>query len=278
MIYLAYDGSLNGDWISRYGIRLATNSAEKKLTVIHIQDGSISTTRLAEKISKIERECAAQEVELRLEILPLKKNVYQSLLKGIPPGRESFVVCGTRIRSRRQAFLLGTISEKLLKYHAFNVLAVRVVQPGLLANPGSFLIPLAGHPRGFQSAWPFFMLFLPGVEKVYLLRVMKVSSFRFYECSPKRIQGLRKKGLKYLSAVIQDIKEEIRSARFKIEPRVVISHDWPMEILVQSGKLKTRMILLGASERTRLGRALYINSLERVLRGTPCDVGIYRGI
>ena len=36
MIYLAYDGSLNGDWISRYGIRLATNSAEKKLTVIHI--------------------------------------------------------------------------------------------------------------------------------------------------------------------------------------------------------------------------------------------------
>ena len=130
MIYLAYDGSLNGDWISRYGIRLATNSAEKKLTVIHIQDGSISPTRLAEKIGKIERECAAQEVKLRLEILPLKKNVYQSLLKGIPPGRESFVVCGTRIRSRRQAFLLGTISEKLLKYHAFNVLAVRVVQPG----------------------------------------------------------------------------------------------------------------------------------------------------
>ena len=173
---------------------------------------------------------------------------------------------------------MGTISEKLLKHHPFNVLAVRVVQPGLLANPGSFLIPLAGHPRGFQSAWPFFRLFLPGVEKVYLLRVMKVGSFPFYECHPKRMHGLRRKGLKYLSAVIQDIKEEIESATFQIEPRVVICHDWPMEILIQSGKLKTRMILLGASERTRLGRALYINSLERVLRGTPCDVGIYRGI
>jgi nucleotide-binding universal stress UspA family protein len=260
MIYLAYDGSLNGDWISRYGIRLATHTAEKRLTLIHIQDGSVSPTRLAEKISKIERECTAQGIELRPEILPLKKNVYQSLLKAIPYGRESFVVCGTRVRSKRQAFLSGTISEKLLTYCAFNVLAVRVVQPGLLANPGSFLIPLAGHPRGFQSAWPFF------------------SSVRFYESSPKRIQLLRKKGLKYLSAVIQDIKQGRGSATFRIEPRVVISDDWPMEILVQSGKLKTRMILLGASERTRLGRAVYTNSLERVLRGTPCDMGIYRGI
>jgi nucleotide-binding universal stress UspA family protein len=278
MIYLAYDGSLNGDWISRYGIRLATHTAEKKLTLIHIRDGSVSPTRLAEKIGKIERECTAQGIGLRPEILPLKKNVYQSLLKAIPHGRESFVVCGTRVRSKRQAFLSGTISEKLLTYCAFNVLAVRVVQPGLLANPGSFLIPLAGHPRGFQSAWPFFRLFLPGVEEVYLLRVMNVSSFRFYESSPKRIQLLRKKGLKYLSAVIQDIKQGSGSATFRIEPRVVISDDWPMEILVQSGKLKTRMILLGASERTRLGRAVYANSLERVLRGTPCDMGIYRGI
>ena len=278
MIYLAYDGSLNGDWISRYGIRLATHTAEKTLTLIHIRDGSVSPTKLAERISKIEAECAAQGVELRPEILPVKKNVYQSLLRAVPHNRESFVVCGTRIRSKRQAFLLGTISEKLLRYCAFNVLAVRVVQPGLLANPGSFLIPLAGHPRGFQSAWPFFRLFLPGVEKIYLLRVMKVSSFRFYESSPKRIKRLRKKGFKYLSAVIQDIKQGIGSATIQIEPRVVISHDWPMEILVQSGKLRTRMILLGASERTRLGRALYTNSLERLLRGTPCDVGIYRGI
>ena len=278
MIYIAYDGSLNGDWISRYGIRLATHTAKKKLTLIHIQDDSVSPLRLAEKISRIERECTAQGVELRSEILPLRKNVYQSVLKAIPHDRESFVVCGMRIRSKRQAFLRGTISEKLLTYRAFNVLAVRVVQPGLLANPGSFLIPLAGHPRGFQSAWPFFRLFLPGVEKVYLLRVMKVSSFRFYKSSPKRTQQLRKKGLKYLSAVIQDIKQGIGPATFRIEPRVIISDDWPMEILVQSSKLRTRMTLLGASERTRLGRSLYINSLERILRGSPCDVGIYRGI
>ena len=278
MIYFAYDGSLNGDWVSRYGIRLAAHTAEKKLTLVHIQDGSVSPVQVVEKISKIEQECSAQGIELCRKILPLKKNVCQSLLNAIPYGSESFVVCGTRIRSKRQAFLSGTISEKLLESNKFNVLAVRVVQPGLLANPRRFLIPLAGHPRGFKSAWPFFKLFLPEVEEVYLLRVMNVSSFQLLHFSLHRMQELRKKGLKYLADVIQDIKQECGSDSFRVDYRVVVSNDWSREILVHGSKLKTRMILLGASERTRLGRTVYGNSLERVLRGTPCDMGIYRGI
>jgi nucleotide-binding universal stress UspA family protein len=278
MIYFVYDGSLNGDWVSRYGIRLATHTAEKKLTLVHIQDGSVSPVQVLEKIGNIEQECSAQGIELIRKILPLKKNVFQSLLNAIPHGSESFVVCGTRVRSKRQAFLSGTISEKLLESNKFNVLAVRVVQPGLLANPRKFLIPLAGHPRGFKSAWPFFKLFLPEVEEVYLLRVMNVSSFQLLHFSSHHMQVLRKKGLKYLAAVIQDIKQRCGAEIFRLDYRVVVSNDWPREVLVHGCKLKTHMILLGASERTRLGRAVYANSLERVLCGTPCDMGIYKGI
>jgi nucleotide-binding universal stress UspA family protein len=84
--------------------------------------------------------------------------------------------------------------------------------------------------------------------------------------------------LKYLGVVTQDIKQGCDSSRFRLDCRVVVSNDWPREILVHSNKLKARMILLGASERTRLGRAIYTNSLERVLRQTPCDMGIYKGI
>lgn len=278
MIYFTYDGSLNGDWVSRYGIRLATHTAEKKLTLVHIQDGGISPVKIDEKIGNIEQESSAQGIELSRKIIPLKKNVYQSLLNAIPHGSESFVVCGTRIRSKRKAFLSGTISEKLLKSDKFNVLAVRVVQPGLLANPRKFLIPLAGHPRGFKSAWPFFKLFLPEVYEVYLLRVMNVSSFQLLHLSPHRMKVLRKKGLKYLAGVIQEIKKDCGNADFRLDYRVVLSNDWPREIQIHSSKLKTRIILLGASERTLLGRNVYGNSLERVLRGTPCDMGIYRGL
>ncbi|MCD6199761.1 MAG: universal stress protein, partial [Deltaproteobacteria bacterium] len=277
MIYLAYDGSLNCDWVSLYGIRLASHTPEKRLTLVHIQDGSVSSVRVAEKIEKIERKCSVQGIELYREILPLKKNVCQSLLEAIPYGRDNFAVCGTRIRPKRQAFLSGTISEELFRHNKFNVLAVRVVQPGLLANPGKFLIPLAGHPRGFQSAWPFFRLFLPEVEEVYLLRVMTVSSFQLHQIFGQRIQVLRKKGLKYLGTVMQNIKQGCGSARFRLDCRVVVSNDWPREILVHSSKLKAHMILLGASERTRLGHTVCANSLERILRGTPCDIGIYRG-
>jgi nucleotide-binding universal stress UspA family protein len=278
MIYLAYDGSLNGDWVSRYSVCLATHTSEKKLTLVHIEDGSVSSARVLEKIRRIEQDCNACGVALSLEMHPLRKSVFQTLLNAIPHGRESFVVCGTRIRSRRQSFLSGTISEKLLRYNHFNVLAIRVVQPGLLGNPGKFLIPLAGHPRGFQSAWPFFRLFLPEVKEVYLLRVMIVSSLWLRQLSLQHAHALREKGLRYLCDVIEDIKQRCAPTKFWLDSRVVLSDDWPREILVHSSKLKARMILLGASERTLLARTLHANPLERVLRGTPCDTGIYRGI
>jgi len=39
------------------------------------------------------------------------------------------------------------------------------------------------------------------------------------------------------------------------------------------------MILLGASERTLPARLLYYeNALERMLKRTPCDMAIYRGL
>jgi nucleotide-binding universal stress UspA family protein len=278
MIYLAYDGSLNGDWVSRYSVRLATHTPEKKLTLVHVEDGIVSPARVHEKIRRIEQDCNARGVALSHEMLPLRRNVFQTLLNAIPHGRQSFVVCGTRMRSKKQAFLSGTISEKLLRYNKFNVLAIRVVQPGLLGNPGKFLIPLAGHPRGFRSAWPFFRLFLPEVEEVYLLRVMIVSSLWLRQLSPQHARALREQGLRYLRDVIEDMRQGCAPTRFWLDSRVVLSDDWPREILVHSSKLKARMILLGASERTLLERTIHGNSLERVLRGTPCDMGIYRGI
>jgi nucleotide-binding universal stress UspA family protein len=37
-------------------------------------------------------------------------------------------------------------------------------------------------------------------------------------------------------------------------------------------------VLLGATERALGHRLLHGDALERVLRGTPCDVGIYRSV
>lgn len=280
MIYLAYDGSLNGDWVSRYAIRMASHSPQKKLVLVHILDGSIPADQLKMKIKAVEAECRARHVELISKIHHMiKQDVFHSLIQFLPEGKETICVCGTRVRFKRKGYLSGTISAKLLRYHKLNVLAIRVVQPGILGNAKHFLLPLAGHYRKLQSVLPFFRLLAPDIQEVYLLRVMAVSAFRFRNLSMKHRHSLLRIGRAYLNEVVGEITQEFAPLPFYLDTRVVISEDWPKEILIHANHLKVRMILMGASERTLPARVLYYdNALEQVLRQTSCDVGIYRSL
>jgi len=276
MVFLAYDGSLNGDWVARYAIRFAAHDAERMLTLVHIQDESLDAAGLERKLEHLRRECLAQGVELFPQLLPLTRSVVHSLLPAVPSGGDNLLVCGTRVRSARKPFLAGTVTEQLLRHAPFPVLAVRVVQPGLLGVPRNLLLPLAGHPRGFAAAWPFFRRFLPDVETVHLLRGMVVSSFRLRQLSREQLHALRERGVRYLAAVTEEILHRRGDSAFRLDSRIVVCDDWPHEILVHASRLQTRILLLGASERSKLYRLLHRDTLEQVLRGTPCDVGIYR--
>jgi nucleotide-binding universal stress UspA family protein len=48
-------------------------------------------------------------------------------------------------------------------------------------------------------------------------------------------------------------------------------------VLVEASRLKSQLLLLGASERSLAHRVVHGQVLERILRDAPCDVGIYRG-
>jgi len=276
MVSLAYDGSLNGDWVSRYAIRFAAHSPERTLNLLHVLDGKVPEAELERKIEHLRRECLGQGVELFPQFLPLAHGVFRSLVQMIPTGAESLVVCGTRVRSTRKPFLSGTVAEQLLRHGAFPVLAVRVVQPGLLGIPRELLIPLAGHPRGLTAVWPFFRLFLPDLDSVHLLRGMVVSTLHLRRLSARELQALREQGVRYLASVLNELRQRLGETDFHLDSRIIVCDDWVREILVHASKLKSRLILLGVSERTRWHRALHGDALERVLRGTPCDVGIYR--
>jgi len=278
MIYLAYDGSINSDWVARYAIRLASWAPEKKLVLLHIQDGEIPAARLASKIDTIAQVCRDRQVAFSSESQRLKRDVFHSLSALLPVGEEHVCVCGTRIHSRRKGLLSGTVSAKLLQSHKLPVLALRVVQPGILGNARHLLMPLSGHPRKFQSALPFFRLLAPDLQVVYLLRVMDVSTITYRRLSADRAQDLRAAGRRYLLEVAEDIKREYAAPTFSLDTRVVVSDDWAKEIIIHAGKLKTRLIMVGASEKTLPARFIYGNPLEEILRQAPCDVGIYRGL
>lgn len=278
-IYLAYDGSINADWISRYAIQMAATLHRRKIVVIHIRDGSSAYPAIERKLTKIAAECEELGIECQNVIHPLEKNVSSSLLRVIPSGEHSYCLCGARIASRGRGFLAGTVAERLLRSKKFNVMAIRVVSPGLLGCPKTLLFPLAGHPRGFEAAMPFLRMFSFPLVRLHLLRVMNVNPFHFRYIAAEAVQKKLAEGRKYLGRIMSEIREEISEANrphLHLDRHVVLSDDWAKEILIQAGRVRASMILLGASDRNLPSRFFYGNKFEQILRNAPCDVGIYR--
>jgi nucleotide-binding universal stress UspA family protein len=277
-IYLAYDGSINADWVARYALRITCTVPDRRLRLVHIHDGTISGEKLAAKLERIGAECRAMEVELSVSTVSLQGDVLTTLMATIPMGPEVYCLCGARATSREKGFLAGTVSQRLLRARRFNTLAVRVVNPGQLGCPANVMFPLAGHPRKFMAAMPFLRMLAPCVKKVILLRIMTVNPLFFRYLSAARARTLLREGAGYVREVMGDIAHEMDAGSFHVDDHVLISDDWVKEILIQAGKTRAGLILLGASDRFLQSRFFYGNKIEQILRHTPCDVGIYRKI
>lgn len=277
-IYLAYDGSINADWVARYAIRLSSSTPQKKLTLIHIQDYTTIAERLTDKLQHIQHECQVLEVELKVSLLPLQGDVFSTLLAVIPSGNDVYCVCGARATSRGKGFLAGTVSQKLLRARKFNTLAMRVVNPGMLGCPGNVMFPLAGHPQKFRAAMPFLLMLAPCINKLTLLRIMTVNSLFFRYLSARKARKILREGTGYVHDIMQEIILEASPLHFRIDDQVLISDDWPKEILIQAAKVQAGLLLLGASDRFLQSRFYYGNKIEQILRHAPCDIGIYRKI
>lgn len=277
-IYLAYDGSINADWVSRYAIHMASNAPEKKCTLLHILDGITPEKKILSGIDIIEHECRVHRVEFEKKILPMSQNVLRTLVQAIPEGEGSYCICGARITSRGKGFLAGTISEKLLRCKKFNVLAIRVVNPGLLGSPRKLLFPLAGHPRGFKAAMPFLMMLAPRIQKLHILRIIHMNPFRFRYISTAKARTASNEGKAYVKKVLEEIERRTGEYDLDMDGDVVLAVNWAKEILVHANKVRAGMILLGATDRTLPSRFFYGNKIEQILKKTPCDVGMYRKI
>lgn len=147
MLHFAYDGSIHGDWVAFYAIRVAARMHDRTLRLLHVTEGGRGSEAVFQRVDTIAGFCHNAGVQLSTEFLEQREDVTAAL----PRGRDTFVLSGTRSRSRRGGFLAGTVAEKLLNARQFQALAVRVVQPGLLGWPRDVLVPVAGHPQGFRG-------------------------------------------------------------------------------------------------------------------------------
>jgi len=277
MIILAHDGSLYGDWVARYALRFAAAETDRTLLLLHVLDGRIDPPLAESRFKALASEAEETAITVHSELLPVGKSVYRTLRQAIPLDPEALLVCGTRVKPRRQAFLAGSVAEPLLRTHQCPVLAVRVVQPGLLGLPHDLLLPLAGHQAGLDRLWPVFRRLAPQLRKAYFLQAIQVTQLAQAHASLGRKAQLHQNGELYLDRLIAELETRITDPSFSVERRVLLTGDWAHQVLVEGSRLKAQMLLLGASERSLAQRVFHGQVLERILRETPCDVGIYRG-
>lgn len=277
MIILAHDGSLYGDWVARYAIRFATTEADRKLLLLHVRDGRIDASVAAARLARLAAECATVAVTCHQELLPLGHSVHRTLRQAVPHDPDALLVCGTRVKPRRQAFLSGSVAELLLRSHQCPVLALRVVQPGLLGLPHALLLPLAGHADGYARLAPILRRFAPQLRRLTFVHILPVGAVARQHLSPARHDQLLQGGHRFLEQVDAELAAALGSCRFAIDRQVLLAADPPHQILVEASRLKAQMLLLGASERSLAHRVFHGQALERILHDAPCDVGIYRG-
>ena len=277
MIILAHDGSLYGDWVARYALRFAAADSDRKILLLHVRDGRIESAVAADRFARLVQTAEALAVTCHVELLPLGTSVYRTLCQAIPAEPTALLVCGTRVKPRRQAFLAGSVAEPLLRTHRCPVLALRVVQPGLLGLPHDLLLPFAGHGDGLARIWPILRRLAPQLRRISLLHAIPISQLGQAHLPPERLARLRLVGERYLERITDELRAEIGETSLILERRVPVTSDWAHQVLVEASRLQAQMLLLGASERSLAHRVLHGQALERILRETPCDVGIYRG-
>ena len=277
MIYLAYDGSTNGDWVARYGVTLASHAPDRHLEVIHVDTGEVPRSRLDEKLALLAIECGTAGVALETAVVPPAGDVFRTLVEHVAAGAENFLICGARATANGKGYLSGTTAERLLDQHRSNVMVIRVLQPGLLGAPHQFLLPVAGDPLGARAGMALLKLFDGDVRRVELLKVMTVGARTFRHLRPERAARLRADGQRYLKAVEDELIARTGLAAADIDVNVVVSDDWVREIVIAASRHRSHLICMEASLRHLRTDFFYGNPLEVVLRDAPCDAAIYRG-
>ena len=277
MIILAHDGSIYSDWVARYATYFAAFEPDRKLLVLHVMDGKVSEELVEARLEALQEACRQYSVEFLSELLPLGKSVHRSLRQAVPHDPEALLVCGTRIKPRKQAFLAGSISEKLLKMHECPVAALRIVQPGLLGTPHDLLLALTGREECAAAVRPLLKRFAPRLRRLHLLRVLAINHVRHPHLTPSRERLLLQEGHQFVNNVLTELATEVAGRSLVTDRCVRVAPDWANEILVYASRIKAQILLLEASEQTLAHRVFRNLDLERILRETCCDVAIYRG-
>jgi nucleotide-binding universal stress UspA family protein len=274
-IVLAYDGSTHGDWVGLYAIRLARASG-LGLEVAHVDDGVLGEAALESRLAHLREVAAASAVDFSVRHLAgSPRSVARVLDAAVPAARGHIIVSGLRRHESGRGLLHGTVSDKLLRLRHHDVLAIRVVSPGLLGHARHILWSLSEHPHGASRAAPFLRGFAPELTRLSLLTVLSPRLGRLSSPTGDDLRSLRTRGMDYLLGVEAQLRGVLAPFEIPVDPHVAVSWDWPAEITRHAGRVEAELVLVGSTERTLARQSVFGNPLEKVLHDAVCDVAIF---
>lgn len=274
-VVFAYDGSSHCGWVARYAIRLARNG-DGSLCIVHVRDGAIDDTALDDGIGHMREIAEAAGVTCTRASIELAPDGVAATISAFMRQRpESVLVLGLRAREDGRGLLKDTVSDALLASSHHDVLAIRVVSPGLMASARHILYALSQNPNSARRGRHFLELLGLQTTRLSLLTVVSPALGRLAHPTANDLRALSAVGSTFLGGVQAELRQTLPPATV-IDPAVVVSGDWPAEITRHAGRIGAELILLGATERTLPRRMLFGNPLERVLHGASCDVGVFR--
>lgn len=274
-IAVAFDGSLNANWVARYAMRVAA-AMDTELLLVHVADGNIAEDLFEQRRARLLHECANAGISVRRCDVASSGDVARAILDVVPRGPDSLLLCGARARAHGAGWLSGSVAERLLRAGHCAVIALRVLAPGLLGHTRRLLLPLAGWPGESRDAVSVLRPLLAGTEQLHLLRVMEVAARVIDHASRAELERLRG----HARAAVTDSERELRATldldRIHVDAHVRLDQGWAHAATVVARVYDCNLLLAGGSERQLGVTGGKPAPVERLLANAPCDVGIYR--
>lgn len=273
-VYLAHDGSLNGEWVGRYALRFAAGTPARRLVQLHVEDANISGPPLHERLARIKNLGERLGVSVETRILPMHHGVFGGLDVHLKEDPESLVICGARATDGRRGLLRGTISERLLGNGGYDVMSVRVLQPGLLGHPKRIMLSLSKDGRA-STAIRFVAPLVAGIEQLDIVYINTVSRMRYAHISEDDAARLRHQARGIAERAEGQIIAATGIDGVNVDFHGRLSDDWPKQTAVEAGRYRSDLTLaeFPPTQRQSLG---FAHPIEQLMRLAPSDVAVFR--
>lgn len=271
-VFLAHDGSLNGDWIARYALHFAAGSAARRLVVVHVEDANISGEPLHARLESLTALGERMNVGVEVRILPMHAGVFGGLDDYLREQEDALVVTGARVAGGRRGHLRGTISEKLLRQSNYGVVAIHVMQPGLLGDPKRVLLALTDSA---PAPTAILKLFAPAITRLDIVQLETVSRLHFTRLSEAEAAALKRDGLEAAARAEAGILSSTGLTAGRIDTHVRVTNDWPKQVAVEAGRYRAGLALVEMPSATS-GTLSFGHPIEELMRIAPSDVAVYR--